>query len=173
VGRDYTAIVKRGLLISAALAVVFLVLAALGLDAPVAFLALLALALNLLGLLLALALRRWPSLRLRAARAGLWLATLILAAGIFVLQHEATQSRGAQVVAALEVYRTRHGSYPESIEALAPAFLPRIPPASDRVLGGSAFRYRRQDDGFTLGYSGPALLYREYDSRTRAWTTRD
>lgn len=164
---------KRKLLISAVLSGAFLVLAALGPDLLVAFLALLALALNLLGVLLALALRRWPSLRLRAARAGIWLGTLILAGAIYALQHEATRTRGEQIVAALEAHRAQRGAYPETLAALVPAFLAQIPPASGRALGQSAFRYRRQEIGFTLGYAGPALLYREYDSRTRAWTTRD
>jgi hypothetical protein len=41
------------------------------------------------------------------------------------------RGRAAQVTGALHAYREAHGSYPPSLQALVPEFLPTIPPAKD------------------------------------------
>lgn len=51
---------------------------------------------------------------------------------------------------ALERHRLAHGSYPEKLDALAPAFLPK--PLPDPMTG-QPFRYRRTDDGWFQLYS--------------------
>jgi len=170
---DYTARVKRKLINSAAIVGVFVILAALGEDLVVILLGVLALILHLLGVLLALLLRRWLDLRLHAARSALWIAAMIALAAIYGLHQSATRLRGNEVVAACEAYRSQHGRYPKSLEALVPGFLVAVPPASDRVLHKDRFRYRSSDAGFTLGYAGVAINYQEYDSGTRRWQLRD
>lgn len=170
---DYTATVRRKLLISAAIAGVFLIAAALGQDLLVFTFAVLALLLHLAGVLLALVLRRRPDLRLHAARSGIWLFALVALGAIWGLHQSGTRERGNRVVAACEAYRVQHGRYPETLDALVPAFLAAVPPASDRVLHKSAFRYRRADGEFTLGYAGFAINFQEYGSRGRRWQLRD
>ena len=171
--RDYTAAVRRKLIISAAIAGLFLVVAALGEDMVVFMLGALALLLHFAGVLLSLVMRRWADLRLHVARCGIWLVTLIALGAIWGLHQGATRTRGEAVIAACEGYRAKHGRYPETLGALVPDYLAAIPPASDRLLRKSDFRYRERDGAFTLGHAGFAINYQEYDSRSRRWQLRD
>ncbi len=58
-----------------------------------------------------------------------------------------------RLAVALEGYRSRHGSYPEKLDALVPQWLPAVP--RDPVNGTPA-RYRRTRDGYrlSLGWMG-------------------
>lgn len=56
----------------------------------------------------------------------------------------------ARTVCALERHRLVHGSYPETLAALGPAFLPK--PLLD-PMNAKPFQYRRTDDGWFLLYS--------------------
>ena len=53
----------------------------------------------------------------------------------------------ARVGVALERYKLAHGAYPESLDALAPQFLQKIP---RDVIGGQPLKYRRTNDRFVL-----------------------
>ena len=50
--------------------------------------------------------------------------------------------------AALAVYRARHGSYPENLEAMVPEILPELP--SDLYSGKPFIYERKEDDGYLL-----------------------
>ena len=56
----------------------------------------------------------------------------------------------AITVCGLERYRLAHGRYPETLDALVPAFLPK--PLPD-PMSGQPFHYRPTDDGWFLLYS--------------------
>ncbi|HTY88293.1 MAG TPA: hypothetical protein VMB80_12570 [Candidatus Acidoferrum sp.] len=56
----------------------------------------------------------------------------------------------AQIACALERYRLAHGEYPESLAALMPQFIEKIP---TDVIGGQPLHYRRTGDGKFLLYS--------------------
>jgi len=56
----------------------------------------------------------------------------------------------ARVACALERYRLAHGEYPETLEALAPQFIGKLP---HDIIGGQPLHYRRTDDGKFLLYS--------------------
>ena len=56
----------------------------------------------------------------------------------------------ARVACALERYRLAHGQYPETLDALTPAFLDKVP---HDVIGGQPLKYRRTSDGRFLLYS--------------------
>jgi hypothetical protein len=60
------------------------------------------------------------------------------------------QLRAAIVGVAAERYRAEHGEYPETIDALVPAFLDAVP--LDPFGGGAPIRYRRLENGF-VAYS--------------------
>ena len=54
----------------------------------------------------------------------------------------------ARTAIALERYRLAHGEFPESLDALAPQFIAKVP---HDVIGGQPLKYRREADGrFTL-----------------------
>ncbi len=56
----------------------------------------------------------------------------------------------AHVACALEEYRLANGTFPETLEALAPKFLEKLP---HDVINGQPLRYRRADDGQFILYS--------------------
>jgi hypothetical protein len=56
----------------------------------------------------------------------------------------------AQIVCALERYRLARGEYPETLEALAPQFIQKIP---HDVIGGQPLHYRRTAEQKFLLYS--------------------
>jgi hypothetical protein len=56
----------------------------------------------------------------------------------------------ARVAIALERYRLAHGEYPESLAALAPQFMEKIP---HDLINGQPLHYRRTDDGQFVLYS--------------------
>ncbi|MDD5138703.1 MAG: hypothetical protein PHY43_00405 [Verrucomicrobiales bacterium] len=56
----------------------------------------------------------------------------------------------ARVAIALERYRLAHGEYPESLDALAPQFIAKVP---HDVIGGQPLKYRREANGQFVLYS--------------------
>lgn len=60
----------------------------------------------------------------------------------------------ARVAIALERYRLAHGNYPDSLDAIAPQFMEKVP---NDVIGGEPLHYRRTDNSFILysvGWNG-------------------
>lgn len=60
----------------------------------------------------------------------------------------------ARVAIALERYRLAHSNYPDSLDALAPQFMEKVP---NDVIGGEPLHYRRTDNSFILysvGWNG-------------------
>jgi hypothetical protein len=56
----------------------------------------------------------------------------------------------ARVACALERYRLAHGQYPETLDALAPQFIEKVP---HDIINGKPLHYRRTDGGRFLLYS--------------------
>ncbi len=56
----------------------------------------------------------------------------------------------AHVACALERYRLAHGEYPETLDALAPQFIGKLP---HDIINGQPLHYRRTDDGQFILYS--------------------
>jgi hypothetical protein len=56
----------------------------------------------------------------------------------------------AQIACALERYHLAHNEYPETLDALAPKFIQKIP---RDIIGGQPLHYRRTNDGKFLLYS--------------------
>ncbi|MDR3458053.1 MAG: hypothetical protein P4N60_11445 [Verrucomicrobiae bacterium] len=55
-----------------------------------------------------------------------------------------------QIACALERHRLAHGGYPETLDALTPQFMDKIP---NDIIGGEPMHYRRTNDGNFLLYS--------------------
>ena len=77
----------------------------------------------------------------------------------------------ARVAIALERYRLAHGEYPESLDALAPQFMGKIP---HDIINGQPLHYRRASDGqfvlYSVGWNeiddgGMVVLYEGSSSR--------
>ncbi len=56
----------------------------------------------------------------------------------------------ARIAIALERYRLAHGNFPETLDALSPQFMEKIP---HDIIGGKPLKYRRTDDGQFILYS--------------------
>ncbi|HEY5232292.1 MAG TPA: hypothetical protein VIK35_01990 [Verrucomicrobiae bacterium] len=64
--------------------------------------------------------------------------------------HNQTLVNEVQIACALERYRLAHGEYPETLDALAPQFIERIP---HDIIGGQPLHYSRTNGGKFLLYS--------------------
>jgi hypothetical protein len=66
-----------------------------------------------------------------------------------------TSANEARIGIALERYRLAHGNYPDSLEALAPQDLDKIP---HDIIGGQPLKYSRKPDGsfilYSIGWNG-------------------
>ncbi|MBN2580539.1 MAG: hypothetical protein JXB10_16260 [Pirellulales bacterium] len=70
-----------------------------------------------------------------------------MAVGLFPLIRGETQRQLTRLALALSAYKTEKGAYPDDLSALAPRYLPDLPP--DPCTGGP-WHYRRQGEGFVL-----------------------
>ena len=59
--------------------------------------------------------------------------------------------RGTTIMAGIELYRTEHGSYPASLDSLAPNYLPTLP---EDPFTGKPFLYRPTETGYLLYSAG-------------------
>jgi hypothetical protein len=66
------------------------------------------------------------------------------------LAHNQTLVNESQIVCALERYRLSHGEYPETLDALVPQFIEKLP---HDIIGGQPLHYRRTEGGKFLLYS--------------------
>ncbi len=100
--------------------------------------------------------RNWPELRSAAAIILLAIATLAAVFYTLYLHQRLGEANGQRIVDAVEAYHKAQGTYPDSLEALIPAYLPTIPRAAYR-LAWSQFSYW---DGRTeAGGMSPQLYY--------------
>jgi hypothetical protein len=67
-----------------------------------------------------------------------------------VTSHNQAMINEAQIACALERYKLANGNYPETLDALAPQFIEKIP---HDIIGGQPLHYRRTSDGKFLLYS--------------------
>ena len=75
------------------------------------------------------------------------------------LAHDQTLANEAQIACALERYRLAHGQYPETLDALVPQFIEKLP---HDIIGGKPLIYRPTDDHpspSSGAASGKFLLY--------------
>lgn len=85
----------------------------------------------------------------------------------------------ARVGGALERYRLAHGQYPESLDALSPQFIEKIP---HDIINGQPLHYRHPDDGkfllYSVGWNGTddngraefkSSGYMDYDKSDWVW----
>jgi hypothetical protein len=70
--------------------------------------------------------------------------------GVIKFAHAQTAVDLARTAIALERFRLAHGKFPESLDALAPQFMEKIP---HDVIGGQPLKYRRAADGQFVLYS--------------------
>ena len=89
---------------------------------------------------------------MRPAAVNLFARLLLPELGNYAISaaHGQNSVNMARVAVALERYRLAHGEYPESLDALAPRFIAKVP---HDVIGGQPLKYRRTSDGQFVLYS--------------------
>ena len=118
--------------------------------------------------------RKNPFVRkLRAAKAGLYLA---MAVAVFItIRIDLNQARanGETIIAALKSYHAQNGKYPDKLEQLVPAFLPAIPKARFS-LTMNTFHYYVAKDSHNLSYIVmPPFGFSYYNLEKGQWAVKD
>jgi len=90
----------------------------------------------------------WPLLRPYQLYAAFMVPNYTRAITTFAFNQ--AKADEAQIVCALERYRSARGSYPETLEALVPQYIEKLP---HDIIGGQALKYHRTNDGRFLLYS--------------------
>ena len=100
---------------------------------------------------------------------------LVLAAGYFFLDRysagqkdmASVETRGLQMISALTRYRQENGSYPESLDKLAPKYAA----APVKCPGGEPMAYRLAGGEYSLSCDNVVFKQKpyRYDSRSRIW----
>lgn len=99
--------------------------------------------------------RAWKEVEYQTEHLGLFnqldaIAIANFSKAVQVLAFNQTKANEAQIVCALERYRLAHGEYPETLDALTPQFIDKLPLD---IIGGQPLHYRHTDDGKFLLYS--------------------
>jgi hypothetical protein len=105
-------------------------------------------------------------------RALLVFLAALAAAACDVTWSEGDAPTALKMIAAVEQYQKDKGTYPESLEALVPRYVPELP-AAQRAEQNRPYFYRREDDGFVLSYVIGFNARRVYRSKTRSWEQQD
>lgn len=135
----------------------------LGQGLTALFVALLGVAMLLMGGLVALLRRRRPMALNRLLRAGIYLGLGLLSALTNRFQLAVSHRRAEQIVAACQRYRAERGVYPNQLEDLVPGFLPAVPPANVALMPTSfhySFRPKEPD-------AVPWLWYHDFPGGAR------
>jgi len=81
------------------------------------------------------------------------------------------RARGERIVAALELYKAKHGAYPERLQELVPEYLPAVPLAKYNLVFNQ-FQYwyhADEDDGFLM-YPTLSFARHLYRLKTAQWS---
>jgi hypothetical protein len=121
---------------------------------------------------LARGIRGQASSRARRARAYLLLGVAAFAAIQF---HQATaQHHAAEVIAACQAYKVRHGIFPAALQQLVPEFLPAVPRAKYTLAYGEFTYWASSEKDHTLMYVAlPPFGRRLYHFEQGVWTQLD
>lgn len=118
--------------------------------------------------------RKNPFVRkLRAAKAGLYLAMAL--AIFFTIRADLGQARanGETIIAALKSYHAQNGNYPDKLEQLVPAYLAAIPKARFS-LTMNTFHYYAAKDSHNLSYIVmPPFGFSYYNLEKGQWAVKD
>ena len=112
--------------------------------------------------------------RERLIRCAIYLSAVAMAFGLRIYNTSLANERAATVIAAVEVYKTKTGAYPERLEQLLPGFIPAIPSKAKLTLMDGGFRYFSTSGRHTLSYvSFPPFGRRVYDFESGKWRDTD
>ncbi|MFA5140805.1 MAG: hypothetical protein WC728_16385 [Elusimicrobiota bacterium] len=118
---------------------------------------------------------REPDIRKnRLQRAGIYtlMAVLILAANLLNNAH--ARSQAVRLITKCNDYKAKYGRFPDSLEALVPEFIHRVPRAKLVPGRNGRFTYTAAADSHQLMYTSlPPFARRFYVLEERTWKTLD
>ena len=79
----------------------------------------------------------------------------------------------APVIAALEIYKSKNGRYPDNLDLLVPAYLTSMPSCPDSSKPGAAYYLDPKSGGYILGCYTFLFTKRLYNSGTKTWESSD
>lgn len=110
----------------------------------------------------------------RAGAAVVWFALPVSVVDTNRWLNTRAAERASQVVRAVEAYQRREASYPPSLEALVPEYLPEVPQAKPTVSGEFRYLPPATDSAPTLLYEElPPFGRRVYHFDERVWSRID
>ncbi len=117
---------------------------------------------------------RYTVAKSRPAHAALFCLLGVATVGALRFHKYTAESNAARIIAACRAYEAKHGTLPDTLQALVPAYLPRVPRAK-YVLAWGDFSYWGEPGGaHTLSYIDlPPFGRRLYDFSTKRWIVMD
>jgi len=109
----------------------------------------------------------------RAARAALYLLLGAVTLGVLRFHSDTARAQATRVIEACRAYETTHGKLPERLQNLVPGFLPAVPRAKYTFVFGE-FDYWSSPAGHTLVYvATPPFGRRLYHFEEDRWGQLD
>ena len=111
--------------------------------------------------------------RQRLRKIAIYLGAVVLVLGFNAANNRIAQQRADTLIATINSYHAKNGSYPRSLQDLVPEYLPAVPRAK-YALTSAQFRYiRTQDDALLLYTSMPPFGRPTYSFRDKSWSYID
>jgi hypothetical protein len=107
--------------------------------------------------------------RARLRNIGIYLIAVVIVVGLNMVNNRIAARRADDVVAAVKAFHAQNGRYPDSLDALVPAFLTAVPRAK-YTLQFDRFRYVKTETSALLYYvSLPPFGRPTFDFGRDAW----
>ena len=106
---------------------------------------------------------------------GIWVFTAALTLGTTRWQASHAKAHAETVIAACNAYKAANGSYPDTLQALVPTYLPAIPRAKYTLVAGTFAYFRRPAPAQTMLMFTiiPPFMRTSYTFETDSWFTVD
>ena len=115
-----------------------------------------------------------PLARSRGLRASAYLVLGVAAFSAARFHLATAEHHSADVIAACQAYRVRHGMFPATLQQLVPEFLPSVPRAKYTLAYGEFTYWASSADAHTLMYVAlPPFGRRLYHFEQGTWTQLD
>lgn len=115
-----------------------------------------------------------PCRRERLIRFGIYMAAVLVVFGLRMFNTSLAQQRAHAIIRAVDAYKLKTGGYPDRLEQLVPAYLPKVPHKAKLTMMDAGFRYSSRDGSHSLSYvSLPPFGRRIYTFETASWDRLD
>lgn len=112
--------------------------------------------------------KAWPR-RVAVGAAAVAVAGFLGSLQLAEWQDARTHRQADVIIAALERYRQRQGTYPDSLGQLTPSFLPAALRTGNGFVNPPPFGYRADSTRFYLNFYAGFLVDATYSSDSREW----